>query len=821
MDILAEVQTKLQAAPAQILWDGKIHRFGPKPSDDKCWYVAREWTFKGQVYREMTYGSWATGEKHIHQSWDRETAKDRSFKTAYKKNTEDSKAILDLEIQTMQKQCRDKWGPIFDAAIPNQGHPYLEFKGITRPFCARVDHHGVLVIPIYKQKGFVGVQRILKNDVSNRFEKRFSKGVEIKGGFCPLSPFKASPYIYIAEGFATAASIQIAFPDVPAICVFSAGNIAPAIEQIRHINPGCKIIIAADKDPNGVGEKHAKQAARANTSTIYRIPKFGVDNPAWTDFNDLHTFEKIEKVKAQLAIDPADFAGIIALGFKEDVYYYTSTENPQIVPMSAGAHTKSHLLDLAALPYWYKHYGMKDDEGNYVGVQWTQAESELKDKCRQAGFFDPQKMRGRGVWLDASRIVVNDGLKLVVDGKEAQHFVSNYHYIRSSTVAYKLTTPFSDDEMAGLLSVFGSLRFKGKHDYVYIAAWAIQSQLFGVMPWRFHLWMVGDRGSGKSTVLSWLGELATRASMNVNSSAAGIRQDIQNDTTPVIYDEAEPDNTHLRDILDIARQSSSNTGLETRRGTATGKSITYNTQALFCFGSIQKTIDKSADASRFFIVELSNKKGQDPDEFKEMAARINYFSENRTRIFSRAVLSAKSVLLSYQVAQVALRGMDLDARMTDQLAAMLACFWVYFSTEPITGDQVTYFIRELELGKSEYTAQNERTDTDDCYAALMSMPLDNMNNGVGHAIHMIHFTISAVGAEEWEKALGFHGMSYNKKEKELFIASESPHIKKKLPAFRDYASVFRRDQSRFRRPEQKLITSYGHRCRGVVISVEI
>jgi phage/plasmid primase-like uncharacterized protein len=827
---LHEINTRYAENVTNLVLDGKIQRCGKK---DHVWYVGNEWTYNGQVYQSVKYGSWKQAGEYLVKSWDSEIESNKNWRKKYQDHTREAKAALDLTRQEKQEKCRLKWTPIFNnAAKGTIDHDYLKLKGVTELYTAKNPSGTVLLIPAYNSvKGMVGVQRIFKDlDPESKeygqWVKKFSAGIEIKGAFCPLKPFRDSEYCYVAEGFATAASIQLAFPKVPVICVFNAGNILPAIEHIRAINQKIKIMVAADRDQpdkkgEKAGEKYASLAAKRFSGVCFRIVKFETNNPSWTDFNDLHQFESLDRVKEQLAIDPAEFTEILCLGYKGDQYFYTSTENPQIITLSANSHTKGNLTGLVDLPYWYKNFGMQDEDGNYVGVKWLEAESTLKARCRNAGFFDPEKMRGRGVWSDGGRIVVNTGEQLYEDGKPVSRLETQYHYLRTKEIPFRIGNSFNTDEMQQLLAVFGSLSIKGKQGFIYLAGWVVQAQIFAVLPWRFHIWISGDRGSGKSTVQSWAGDLLIRPSLNLNSSAAGIRQDIQSDTIPVIYDESEPDNNRLKEIIELARATNSNNGFDTKRGTPSGKAIVYNTQTCFCMGSIQKGIEKSADISRFFVIEISKDENQTIDEYEEMVNRIHHFTKNKQRLFSRAVENAPTILKSFKVAQRFFREKRIESRLADQLASLCACFWLYFSTETITVNQLEYLVKEFELLKSEYVQANETNDAQDCYDSLMSMKVDNMNNSVFQCINEIHYAASSQVSDQWEKILGAMGMRYYPAKKELLVANKSFEIQKRLPDFRDYASIFRRDKNIFVRDDRQRIVNYQSNARAIVIRVTL
>jgi phage/plasmid primase-like uncharacterized protein len=113
--------------------------------------------------------------------------------------------------------------------------------------------------------------------------------------------------IYIAEGFATAASIKLALGNDPLLIVvaaFNANNLLPVATSIREALPQAEIIICGDNDAYtiirgvhvNVGlEKGRRAAGASRASFVYPIFKHA--SPNLTDFNDLHAAEGLDKVK--------------------------------------------------------------------------------------------------------------------------------------------------------------------------------------------------------------------------------------------------------------------------------------------------------------------------------------------------------------------------------------------------------------------------------------------------------------------------------------------------------------------------------------------
>lgn len=810
-----EVLSKFGVELANITFDSKVHR------NKDVWYVGHTWEFKKKEYSKVTYGSWKTSEQETISSYDGEKTT-KSFKNSERKQTDEMNAKLAIEKVEKHKTCRDKWKPIFDKARANQKHEYLEFKGVPKSYNTRVDHNGVLLIPIYNINGFVGVQRIYRNE-EGKWEKRFSAGIDVRGSFNPLKPFKESPLIYICEGYATASSIQSAFPDVPVICVFNAGNLIPAINSIRNINPKCNICIGADFDQNKykTGQRKAKQASLSLPRVVYRIPKFSTANPQWTDWNDLHQFESLDSVKDQMQIDSYDFAWVKPLGMRGDKFFYTSSMNKQVIALSSSSHRDHNFRGIITDEYWIKHFPKMDEEENIKGVQWDNVENFLKKSCMDLGIFDPSIIRGKGVWIDDNRIVVNTGEYKWVDGERVSEVSdTKYFYQATDRFNYDPTDIIKEEERVKIIQFFKNLRYKNKNDYIYLVSWIVQAQIFATLDWRPHIWLSGERGSGKSTILKWVNELIFNSTLEEDSSSAGIRQYIENNAMPVIYDETEPDNDRLKSVIAMARQSSSNNESNTRRGTVGGAALSYNTQTCFLMGSIQKSGMTQADVSRFYIIDMLSTKGQNQEDYKELLNFVDHIKKTKlvNRLFSYVVSDAKNILDNIQKVRVTIKGRDIEARLADQFSVTIACFFSILEGGEIKESDIDYILGVMAIDKTDYIEDNKVSDAEECLDAILSLKIDNQNTTVLYAIEAERTFNKSKG--HWGKELGSFGIRHDVEGNKIFIANTSRALSmalSKVSNFTDYSSLLKRLDGAVR--EQKRISGFGNQ-RGVTITLK-
>jgi putative DNA primase/helicase len=806
---LQEINSRYSESISDLKLTGKIERAGDK---DHVWYVFRSWTYKSNEYQQIVYGSWRHSDQHTINSWGH-ASEDKGFKKAYEKHVREENVKLELEKQKKHKECREKWLPIYDKATPAV-HEYLQHKNITQAFKSKVDHNNVMMVPAYHPDRFVGVQRIMMNPMTGKFEKKFSSGIEISGAYCQLTD-KQSEFIFIAEGFATAATIQMAFPKMMVVCAFNANNLWKVSRTMRHLYPDSKIIIAADKDQSNTGEKEARKACKMTPQCIFVLPTFPSSNPAWTDFNDLMIVTSLDEVKTQLTPNRDDFITVTPLGLLESDYFYTSTKNNQIIKISASGHkNSSNLLQLAPLTWWMKHYAVVDEETGKATINWTQVTSDLFEKCQTAGLFNPEKIRGIGVWSDSGHYVLNDGQKVL----PAPAPSSQYHYQKLFKSEHALTRELDQDELDYLMTGFMNIRYKNPKDYFYLSAWVMQAQIFSVLPWRFHLWLTGQRGNGKSEIIKWCADLCPNSILTMNATASGIRQKIKNNAMPVCFDESEPDSSRMDQILELARQMNTNNEAQVLRGTVSGDAIANNTQCVFLMGSIQTANLNTADASRFFIIEIEPPKGQTADEFDELSTIFKLLAKDKQNLFTTAFKRIPAILSSINVCKRHFREKyRLESRLADQLSTATACFWAYSSAEPITTEIMDDIIQTYRLVDSEYITDNQTSDSEACIHDLMTMEIDQRDQKtLAFCLRLMH---KSNNVDDIVRYVGSHGMRYFPEKKQLFIASNSDKISSKMKKFPGYSRILSRDKSICVNPRtRQRVDGFGN-VWGIVIQV--
>lgn len=183
-----------------------------------------------------------------------------------KRNEAEKKARQDA-----LEKAQDVWGK-----AKTDNHPYLERKKVE-PFGTRVQD-GKLLVPVFSPGGSLVSYQSIDQDGT----KKNAFGCSMNGFFVLKEPSKNSRII-IAEGFATAASIQMALEKDSVVCAFGLSKISSVYEFYTTFDPEREIVVAGDKG-----------ATYGNLPVIYPDLKEG------NDFNDLHVKEGLDAVREQL-----------------------------------------------------------------------------------------------------------------------------------------------------------------------------------------------------------------------------------------------------------------------------------------------------------------------------------------------------------------------------------------------------------------------------------------------------------------------------------------------------------------------------------------
>lgn len=409
---------------------------------------------------------------------------------------------------------------------------------------------------------------------------------------------------------------------------------------------------------------------------------------------------------AKLQYEETDFfrfLGYIRDGSDFKVCLYDK-KTQTIFTMSGSSIGKGKLMELAPLEWWMAKYNGKMNTENCDNAQnW------LIQKSKDVGPFNQKSIRGRGAWIDRSDIVINIGDELIVNGSPVglHEYPSKYIYNRDDRIDFRTDRPLVKQEAFRLLEVMSMLNWEKSMMAYQLAGWCVLAPFCGVLHWRPHVWLTGSAGTGKSwtfthIVRRMLGDMSL--SVSGATTEAAIRQLLDQDAIPVVFDEAEPNTkagmNRIEATLELMRGASTSDGGQIAKGTSSGVAKMYSIQSCFAFASINVPLSRKSDKSRISILTLEriNDKAIRERKWEELQA---YYAKHITpdfayRLQARTmkmlhIILANTVTFSNATAEVL-----GSQRSGDQYGVLLAAAYSLTSDHEISHEDAVKWVESKD-----------------------------------------------------------------------------------------------------------------------------
>lgn len=260
--------------PEEILMDGKIHRFksgtkgAPGHGDKPGWYLVF-----GDGIPAGRFGCWRAG---MEVTWRADVGRKltQTEEMSHAKRLAEAKALRDAALERQHQVASDTVEKIWTTANPaSSEHPYLAKKGID-VHGARITGDGRLVLPLYDQDGTLATLQYIDHEGG----KLYHPGGQTGGKFWMVGSLDEPGTLFVAEGFATAATIHET-TNRPVVVAYSASNLVPVTGTLREMYGIAQdIVIVADHDNSGVGQRYAEQASAKFGARMVMPPILGDAN---------------------------------------------------------------------------------------------------------------------------------------------------------------------------------------------------------------------------------------------------------------------------------------------------------------------------------------------------------------------------------------------------------------------------------------------------------------------------------------------------------------------------------------------------------------
>lgn len=394
------------------------------------------------------------------------------------------------------------------------------------------------------------------------------------------------------------------------------------------------------------------------------------------------------------------------------VYYFYAKSTKTVIGLSPSSMTANNLMQLAPLRWWQNTF---QDPKKSFGVD--RAANWLIHICSRNGTFSEKRLRGRGAWRDQKRIVIHTGDKLLVNGKEVAltEMDSRFIYEIGEQLNLNIQNPLKLDQANRLIPLLKKLNWDRPINAHLLAGWMVVAPVCGALDWRPHIWILGAASTGKTWIMKnivrrMLGDVALV--VQGETTEPGLRQALNNDAIPVVFDEAEGQDKksqeRMQSILGAARVASSdNSGAVTKGGQGSGGSRSYALRSCFAFSSIIYSALKDSDLSRITTLNVLKANGEAAAQrWKDFQAEYNdmFTDEFCESLRSRTISMLPTILkniTTFSNAAVAHLG---EQRAGDQIGVLLAGAFSLVSDHAVTYDQALKWIGEQDWAEERSLA---------------------------------------------------------------------------------------------------------------------
>lgn len=464
------------------------------------------------------------------------------------------------------------------------------------------------------------------------------------------------------------------------------------------------------------------------------------------DCDDMNQFEVTEYTEhsSEATEQPEQVCtfDFITLGYDEGYGYFLPKRTEQVTKISLGSLRKQHLLQLAGLAWWESMFPTKN------GIDWDAAYDAVNRWCEQAGVYDPSNARGRGAWYDAGRSLLHLGDRLMIDNERVNLTEYKGRYIYARKPAFENgfdSVPATTDDGVALGKLFEGLNWARPEHAIFTMGWVALAPICGALSWRPHLWLTAQRGSGKSwTQENIIDKLVGRMMVYCQggTTEAGLRQKIQFDARPIMFDEAESENqqamARIQSVIELARQASFDGGAEIMKGTVNGSGMSFRMRSMFMMGSINVGLKQAADESRFTVVSL-NKAEKTPEAITRFRTFESDVLSTLTDDFCKSIRARAYHMIpiireNAKTFSTAVAMQMGSQRIGDQVGTLLAGYWALLDDGMFELDEAKSIVSRLNLEEAQEAEQV--SDEDNCLSRIMQrqVRVDGLNGMMQRSI---------------------------------------------------------------------------------------
>ena len=309
---------------------------------------------------------------------------------------------------------------------------------------------------------------------------------------------------------------------------------------------------------------------------------------------------------------------VVPLGWQEAEFYFLDARGSLRI-FSPSKFKAEYIQSLFApqtarlVEYWPNLKKIKDE---WIAVGWKAKEAgeTLMNVAAKLPPWDPsRKLRGRGTWIDDDGgLVHHAGDWLYRPGKKRTRpgFVDGYLYPKRADGRHPGKAAAAQSGFEMLENLYSRWNFQRGEDAVRLVLGHQITQLVcGALPFRPALYLTGDRGSGKTTLMETMMTVANGIYTG-DASSAGVYQATRDNAQPVALDETETDVDMRKQVALLKLMRSCSSGDLILRGSGEHRSVSFQARSSIVFGSITPLQMSAADYSRMPVLEIGVARGK-------------------------------------------------------------------------------------------------------------------------------------------------------------------------------------------------------------------
>jgi hypothetical protein len=507
--------------------------------------------------------------------------------------------------------------------------------------------------------------------------------------------------------------------------------------------------------------------------------------------------------------------GYLSLGYLGTTSVIFSYSRQGVIKLDSKSVTRRAELEAClGMEFILRRYGIYETNENMhrilKDINWGECSSDIIASCSKIGIYNPLREKGAGVWSDGDGGLIINGdnkscyllAKCEHELKPVARAITGRHeiYVPDHIGNWYLKPSSGDQQIHRMILLeLGQWTWENEIDKYFIFGWIIMAPWLGALAWRPHIWVVGKRGSGKTTLINFIkscldASYCRSSDDGRNSSEAGIRQALGTSARPIILDEAEDAGVDagggkgaMQKILTLARSASASRG-GALKGTADQTGRQFAVATSFLFASISEPNLDPGDKTRIVTCTAGPLRPDQNHPPKSLSSADCSSAMNQSlRLYPHFIMTLEAIRPN----------ISGDARAKDTLGVLLAAALTAYAGKALTAELANAVMNTLGIDMDRHLeVQNESHDEADALQELLGLTLqieivEEAHSGtrVSRLSQTVYLAAIAAASEtgkgrgknggECGAALKRCGMTARQKDgvAQLFIAANSGELK--------------------------------------------